>query len=156
MGYSLIEFEELLDRASKQAVQFAQEYLSNPLPDPMRFYLIPNASFNGNPLVGDEEVFPEDTLPTKQFHVFYANEAARFLWRHGKVPEWIDISVVDIVDDETCLELMCCGRYTAESSRYYYTQSGNGPFGVKSPILPTDWDHGDPNKFSLPPYTPFC
>src|SRR5687767_7538830 len=88
-------FEERLRVAAQRAVVFARQYVRQSLPDEVAFQLLPNRSYDGNPLVGDEEVFPADSLPEGQSHgPWSVAEAVGFLWRSGKVPEWIDVSVV--------------------------------------------------------------
>jgi hypothetical protein len=40
------------------------------------------------------------------------------LWRDGKVPVWIDVIPWEAGEHATYFELMCCGRFTAESQRF--------------------------------------
>jgi hypothetical protein len=54
----------------------------------------PNQSYDGNPLEADEEIFPNESLPEHGYlGPLKYEEALAFLWRAGKVPEWIDVSV---------------------------------------------------------------
>jgi hypothetical protein len=59
------------------------------------------------------------------------------LWRDGLVPQWIDISVWDADERATYFELICAGRFMAETHRLYYSWTDVPPFGVKGPVYPT-------------------
>src|SRR5436190_6166482 len=111
------------------------------LPLVHRFLIAPNRSYDGNPLEDDQEVFPEDSLPPGSTHgPFEAGEAADWLWRRGKSPEWIDVRAFDADDACTTLWLTCCGRFTALPQRLYHHRAGNPPFLVTSPHFPTvEW-----------------
>ena len=89
-------FEERLAAAAGGAVRFAREFfVRQPLPDGFALLVVPNCSYDGNPRVGDEEVFPDESLPAGRSHGPWSlPEAVAFLWRAGKVPEWIDLRVV--------------------------------------------------------------
>jgi len=111
-------FEERLLEATAQVLTFTRTLVTDELPDGVLYLVRPNSSYDGIPLVEDEEVFPEDSLPKGQERLppMDAKGVADFLWRHGgKVPEWID-TYVDRVDTEhTFVLLRCCGRFTAGS-----------------------------------------
>ncbi|HMO16259.1 MAG TPA: hypothetical protein PKD64_18700 [Pirellulaceae bacterium] len=124
-------------------------FLTVDLPDATQYETFPNASYDGNPLHEDERVFPEDQLPCDEFHSMNADQVIDYLWRDGMVPEWIDLSVVAANQQYTIIELLCCGRFTANSDLLYYTHVGRGPFGVKGPALPPDYDFNNPKRFAL-------
>lgn len=65
-----------------------------------------------------------------------ADAVVSLLWRDHRVPEWIDISVWEADMHLTHFDLMCCGRFTAESHRLYYNWTDVPPFGVKGPAYP--------------------
>ena len=95
---------------------------------------------DGNPRVGDEVVFPEESLPNEEaYGPWQLDEVVAFLWRNGKVPEWIDVAVRAENDHHTLLELCCCGRFTAQEDLLYYRSGGLAPFSIKSPFLPPGW-----------------
>jgi hypothetical protein len=126
--------------AAREAVLFARRCVHQPLTGEVAYRIYPNQSFDGNPRVGDEVVFPDDMLPTDEFHgPWSAKEAVAYLWRHGKVPEWIDVSV-EAEDGQTLVALRCCGRFTASEELLYYRNGGFPPFGIKSPVLPPGWE----------------
>ena len=135
------EFERRLVVAAGWAVEFAATMVYQELSPLQRFLIEPNCSYDGNPLEDDEEVFPEDSLPAgKAYGPFDAATAAGWLWRRGKVPEWIDVRAFDVDATSTILWLTCCGRFTALTERLYHARAGNQPFLVKSPSLPTfEW-----------------
>lgn len=77
------------------ALEFARRFVVQNLPYERRFHLIPNCSYDGNPLVGEQETFPEETLPDDQFiGPLTEQQVLEWLWRQGKVPEWVNVSVV--------------------------------------------------------------
>jgi hypothetical protein len=110
------------------------------LPDDPVFEIAPNSSFDGNPLQGDEAVFPQDTLPPGQtLGPLDANSAADWLWRGGKIPEWIDVRVYGACPASSILRLECCGRFTSSAELLYHERERNQPFHVTSPTLPPGW-----------------
>jgi hypothetical protein len=145
-------FEVRLRMAAGRAVRFAREYVSQPLPGEALFRVYPNQSYDENPRVGDEVIFPEDQLPPEQFHgPWSVDEVVRFLWRNGKVPEWVNVSVVAEDGRHSIVELRCCGRFTARNELlYHHPPSGIPPFSIKSPILPPGWESPETSgKFDL-------
>jgi len=144
-------FADYLRRATQITVEFAQQFVVQQLSDEVRYKLHPNQSYDGNPLVGDEEVYPNDSLANGQFlGPLSASEVVDYLWRGGKIPEWIDITVESVADGITYLELSCCGRYTANEKLLYYENRGRGPFGVIGPALPPGWNSlEESGKFDL-------
>ena len=136
------EFEDRLKEVGRQVVLFARQYVQQILPDEVAFLVLPNRSYDGNPLVGDEEVFPGDSLPGERHHgPWSVAEVVAFLWRDRKVPEWIDASVKAEDGNRTLVELRCCGRFTASDELLYHRRPGGvQPFSVKSPNLPPGWE----------------
>lgn len=133
-------FEQHFLTAAWEARHFAGRYVVQPLPYRMVFRVYPNQSCDENPRVGDEEVFPEESLDDGRYHgPWTAEEVVRFLWRDGKVPEWIDISVESADGCCTVVALRCCGRFTAQEELLYHRPGGCPPFAIKSPFLPSDW-----------------
>jgi hypothetical protein len=122
------------------------------LPDDARYLVYPNQSYDGNPRVGDEEVFPEESLPEDQFHGPWSTEATlNWLWRNGKVPEWIDVDVQAEGGRHTLIALRCCGRFTGQEELLYHRYlEGVPPFSIKSPYLPPCWESVEESgKFDL-------
>lgn len=62
------KFEERLTIAARSAVQFARDFVRQPLPDDFALRVVPNCSYDGNPRVSDEEVFPDESRPEGQSH----------------------------------------------------------------------------------------
>jgi hypothetical protein len=144
-------FETRLREAAQQAVQFARQYVREVLPDEMVFLVYPNQSCDENPRVGDEVVFPDESLPEGQHHgPWAAGDVVSFLWRDGKVPEWIDIAVHGAGTRHTVVRLLCCGRFTGQDDLLYHRNPGVPPFSVKSPNLPPGWESVEASgRFSL-------
>src|SRR5688500_9632866 len=134
-------FAQRFRDAVDTSVSFASTMVPQRLPESRRFFLEPNASFDGHPLVDDQVLYPSDGLPIGQVLGPLSFEASLdWLWREGKVPEWVDVSVCDVDPEHTYLRLTCCGRFTALERRLYYGSTGLAPFGVKSPTFPAGWE----------------
>jgi hypothetical protein len=63
------------------------------------------------------------------------------------VPEWIDVSVIGTTGAFTLLELVCCGRFTANDDILYHQHQGRRPFQVVGPTLPVGYLDGQ--RFSI-------
>ena len=144
-------FEARFRAAASQAVEYARQFVREALPDEVVFSVYPNRSCDHNPLVGGEVVFPDDSLPDRQHHgPWQVGQVVNFLWRDEKVPEWIDISVEGEDGYRTEIQLLCCGRFTAQDDLLYYPGRDTRPFAVKSPVLPLYWESAEKSgKFSL-------
>jgi hypothetical protein len=144
-------FESRLRTAARQAVEFARRLVRESLPDEVVFLVYPNQSYDGHPPVGDEVIFPGDSLPDGLHHGPWAvGQVVDFLWRDGNVPEWIDIQVRGEDGRRTEVALECCGRFTSQDGLLYYPDRDTRPFAVKSPILPPGWESAEVSgKFTL-------
>lgn len=137
------ELSDLLEKCSRLCVEMARSFVTDDLPEAITFQLLPNQSFDEHPLEGDQQLFPGDSLAGPDDHLALDFEGAvGFLWRDGKVPEWVDLSVVAADAEITTIEMLCCGRFTSDPDSIYYTKRGQGPFGIKSPALPAGWSEG--------------
>ena len=126
--------------ASLKAVEWARLHVVNYLPPSCSYLLYPNQSYDGNPLKGDEELFPEDSVSFGKFiGPLGFEESFQFLWRKGKVPEWVDLSVQACDADRSYVQLRCCGRFTALEELLYHRVEGYQPFHVQSPPVPPNW-----------------
>ena len=147
-------FDHLL-RASEHCREFTTQFVIDSLPSAYAFWVMLNCSYDRGPLRDDEIVFPDDVRDHgKRVGPLTADAVASLLWRDRMVPEWIDISVWEADERATYFELICCGRFTAESQRLYYNWTDIPPFGVKGPAYPARLAipavKGDPiEKFSL-------
>ena len=144
------QFTTHFETATRHAVEFAHQFVTQSLPDEVVFILLPNRSYDGNPRVGDEGVFPGESLPQGHFHGPWSSDAVlNFLWRDGKVPEWIDVGVEAISEGRTVVALRCCGRFTAQEDLLYHNHPGGvPPFSIKSPYYPPG--HDGSTRFALP------
>src|SRR5437763_1764388 len=126
-------FMSLLTKATAASVSFARRYVENDLSETVRFHVRLNQSYDAS-TKADERVYREDD--GREFSFVTSNRVADLLVRDGRCPEWIDIAVEAEGDGYTLIQLLCCGRYTPDETRLYYTRQGTGPFGIKSPNLP--------------------
>lgn len=135
--------------ATEHARVFGQRFVIEELPERPCFHVVLNASYDGNPLHADEHVFPEDGSVENQLAIGRCSEheVIELLWRDGLVPEWIDVSVVGRLVDATLIEVLCCGRFTANDELLYHVQGGMPPFHVLGPTLPND--HVEGTKFGV-------
>jgi hypothetical protein len=150
-GIDKAAFVQRFRKAVESAARFAVAMVRQPLPDSWRFLIEPNASYDGHPLVGDECLYPEDSLPQgEMLGPLTFEQAAAWLWREGRVPEWVDVSVHGVNREHTYVRLICCGRFTGMEERLYY-RDAIPPFGIKSPVLPFGWESVEVSgRFDLP------
>ena len=133
-------FAKRFRKAVEADIAFAATMVRQPLPDSWQFLIEPNASYDGNPLVEDEVLCPLDSLPDGDLlGPLTFERALDWLWRDGKVPEWVDVSVCAANPEYTYIRLTCCGRFSGLERRLYY-KDGLPPFGTKSPMLPPGWE----------------
>jgi hypothetical protein len=144
-------FEARPGGAVRSAIDVAAECVREELPEEASVRICPNRSFDGNPRVGDEGVFPGDAPTDGAFHGPWSIEdAADFLWREGKVPEWIDVAVEDVEGLRSVVSLRCCGRFTSREELMYRRKGGLSPFAARSPVLPPGWrDVETSGRFAL-------
>jgi hypothetical protein len=137
-------FHEHLVRATRYAFECARRLVSNRLPESFQYLAHLNQSYDGNPLEPGEHAFPDDVARHgARVGPLSAEQVVELLWREGLVPEWIDISVERTDGTHAFIQLLCCGRFTDRAEHLYYSQTDVCPFGVKSPVLPMDWEEGD-------------
>src|SRR5215212_10278346 len=87
-------FGQNLLSATYTVLPFSQEFVINQLPSNCRYIIFPNQSYDKNPLEGDEQLFPEDSLSLHLYVGPYdAGQVVEYLWRNGKIPEWVNVSV---------------------------------------------------------------
>ena len=142
------EFERLLHRATTAAIDFARQFVTNMHPNQYRYYVVLNQSYDKRVASGDL-TFPEDE-GLKRIGL-ELGEVVELLYRQGRCPIWIDISVAAVEDNSVCIQLICAGRYTSNDATLYDVRSKMGPFGIKSPTLPIGYDQEpQPRKFLLP------
>lgn len=139
----LSDFAALLDTSTADAIAFARSMVLDELPDSYTYCVFPNQSCDEH-READEVVYPDDSLDGLHDYIEMGrDDCIRFLYRDGRVPEWIDISVGAVDYDFTYIYLRCCGRFTANDERLYYKQFDRGPFGIKSPAIPPHIELGD-------------
>ncbi len=144
------QFRENLDAATKLLMEFSQEFLIDELPLHYAYLIFPNQSYDGNPLAGDEELFPEDSLFSNNENGYSRDEVIKFLWRKNKVPEWINIMVHSYNEKLSYISLICCGRFTADDQLLYHEREGYQPFHILGPNLPPNFENIEKiEKFNL-------
>lgn len=144
-------FKHRLAQASERAILSARAHVSNHIPDEHLYLLFPNQSYDGNPLEADEEIFPKESLPQgKYLGPLDFDQVVDHLWRGGKVPEWINVSLEACDDHLSYIQLLCCGRFRATEELLYHQREGRQPFHVLSPDLPPGWTSAEQDgKFDL-------
>ncbi len=134
-------FEKNLVESSQCALEFARSLVVNELPDKIQYVVYLGASFDGN-VEDDEQIFPEDYIErTRCF--FDSSEVVSLLWREGKVPEWINVSVESEDGKTTSVRLDCCGRYSNVVAKIYHAPEGRAPFHVFGPSAPPEYGVGE-------------
>jgi hypothetical protein len=144
------QFQANLLAASRRCADLTQSMVIDDLPGQYLYLVLPNASFDGHPLILDEELFPQDSLkPDALPNPRDSDGVVDYLWRDGKVPEWIDVIVRRVAGNYTFIELLCCGRFTAGEELLYY-RNGYPPFGIKGAVIPPRWKSVEENgRFEL-------
>lgn len=137
-------FLQLLRDSSQYSYDFAKRYVTNKLPNDFKYSVNLNSSFD-DPTLTQFDMHPEDN--GKRIELIDEKEVVDLLCRKHKVPVWIDISVECVHKNKTIFSLDCAGRYSDDEHEFYYNKRGTGPFGIKSPLLPS-LDFND-EKFKL-------
>lgn len=142
------EFHKNFKLAMETLLPFAQGFLIETFPLNIKFIVFLNRSYDKNELVGDEELFPEESSPeeNRKFLDSY-EQVIDLLWRNEKVPEWIDLFIHSFDEEKTYISLLCCGRFSADENLLYHKWEGYQPFHVHSPSLPPNYQEG--TKFSF-------
>jgi len=135
--------------AARWARDYARGMVVEVLPEAMTFRVLLNQSNDDIvPLRPGEVVFPLDSGRgrARALRACDAQTVVDELWRDGRIPEWVDLSVVDVRRTSTVVEALCCGRFTDDESLLYHRAEGWSPFHVTSPVLPPGHDG---RRFSL-------
>lgn len=140
------DFRAYLIAASYWAMQVAKNYVKEVLPYEFVYDVELNQSMDEK--CGEGFIcYPEDE---GKIHLQKnENEVVALLSRDGRIPVWIDINVKSATTTATTLRLICAGRFTNQKEQMYYSKRGQGPFGIKSPYLPSGWKEGE--KFCIYP-----
>ena len=140
------EFARRLQLATTQTLDFSRQFVWNNLPEHCRYVAVLGGAGLQPTLTDGETVYPQDVVPVGPLNVAGVVE---LLWRHGTVPEWINISAHSADDVSTYVELLCCARFTdRERLMYFFEQLDTSPFQVRGPSLPWHWQRGD-DRFDL-------
>lgn len=138
-------FEKNLISATQHALEFARTLVVNMLPDKIRYIVYLGASYDGNPLEEGEQTFPDDYAERSRCFLD-STEVVELLWREGKVPEWINVSVESEYGEATNVKLECCGRYSNNIAHIYHAHEGRAPFHVLGPPMPPGHDLSEKGK----------
>jgi len=143
-------FETNLGDAIRSTLEATRQYVLDDLPEDVRLLVVPNCSFDGNPLEGDEEVYPGEELPQGTTLAPKTEvEAVTLLYRRGKVPEWINVQVDSADEQCSYLVLECCGRFTAIEDYLYHRGGGIPPFNPQVAMPGIEYDLEIDGKFRL-------
>ncbi|MGE6355364.1 hypothetical protein ACQKCJ_15965 [Flavobacterium sp. NPDC079362] len=125
------DFKINLEKALKGLLDFTQEMVTNKLPHDYKFIIKTNCSYDGNELENDEEIYPDDKInETNSINPATKSTAIDYLWRNGKVPQWINVQVSSCDANFSYITLECCGRYSA------FLNHKDGPFRGSGPSIP--------------------
>lgn len=134
-------FAARFSEAAEQSRAFAQTLVSEPLPGDVVVRVRLNRSYPGARLRPGEVTYPGDGGWEQESALRRCGlgTAVGVLWRDGRVPEWVNLTVVDRDESVTVIEAVCCGRFTDDDA-LLYRQSGPPPFHVLGPPLPPGHD----------------
>lgn len=141
-------FRKNLIISSERVVKFTRNYVLNVLPDEIRFVVYLGVSNDANPLDDGEQVYPNDYSERKRFFSD-VDDVVELLFREGKVPEWINVTVDSEDGESTKVKLECCGRFSDRKEHMYPSPSGISPFHILGPALPPWFDKNSKKKFDL-------
>jgi hypothetical protein len=119
-----------------------REIIAEELPAALVFRVRLNQSYDGHASQPGEVRFPHDSAHHRAaaLNKCDAQTVVAELWRDGRVPEWINLSVVGETGAATVIEVVCCGRFTDDDARLYHAGEGAPPFHVLGPALPPRYD----------------
>ena len=141
-------FESNLVGSASYAVEFARTFITNILPDSIKYMVYLNSSYDESALEEDEYVYPDDNELSKK--LFSDNDSVvELLWRDGKVPEWINVTVEAEDDEYTTVKLECCGRFSSNEKYMYHAHEGKAPFHVLGPPIPSGVNVDKGDKYDL-------
>src|SRR3954462_4330296 len=107
------ESHVLLVAAGLLALRRAKRYVSNDLPgDRFEYRASLNRSHDAN---AGAEVVRYAADDGRSVEGLTEQEAVALLYRDGRCPEWIDVSVEVASEGVTVFRLLCCGRYTDDA-----------------------------------------
>ena len=112
-------FKRLLLKATCEALAFARQHVFNRVADDVRYAVEINDKCNVAIMCPSAE------------------SAVSILWHEGRIPIWIDVYVHDVKHHVTTVWLLASERNVLKYSDTYYADRGTGPFGVKSPHIPS-------------------
>ncbi|MBF7092962.1 hypothetical protein IUY40_15620 [Flavobacterium sp. ALJ2] len=135
------DFRISLKKALDGLIDFTQEMVTNKLPHDYKFIIKTNCSYDGNELEDDEEIYPDDKI-NESSSINPATELTviDYLWRNGKVPQWINVQISSCDSNFSYITLECCGRFSA------LLNHKDGPFRGLGPNIPyryIDQDSGE-------------
>ena len=129
------KFAEHLELVSERILKYTKTLVTNELPSNFKYIVSIYSNWAVN-LEEDEFLYPENEDLNQTTQPIFANEVIDLLWIEGKVPEWIDFYVYDIIKNNTVFYLDCCPRFSENRKHLYHIQEGNPPFHGTSPPLP--------------------
>lgn len=142
------EFTSYFRKAADKTIEITPKFVTDRLPGRWRFCLNINQTYDH--LKPTEKTYPHLAMQEHEYTApLTESEAINLLWIDNTVPVWIDMNAYRTDNEFTYFDLHACNRFSADKSDYYYEDRGMGPFGIKSPILPSmNWDI-EKSRFSL-------
>ena len=141
-------FIDAFDRAATFCRELARPLVVEPLPPSLRFNFRaarrPPEPDGRIRFLGGRLLTPANLIGVEPV------QARKYLWVDGKVPQWVNLSVVAADADHTYIEVAVCDRLTDDQAALYHQREGNPPFHVLSPALPPRWESVEASgRFSL-------
>jgi hypothetical protein len=125
--------------AATLALDYGRTYIEEPLPGALRFRVFLNSA-HGGPASPDEVLFPEDSKLILQTKNLSAAEVVKLLWRDDLVPEWVDLCVAGATAATTIVDVLVCGRFTSDESRFCQVRAGQSLLHASGVALPAAHD----------------
>ena len=143
-------FQKNLNESIETAFSFARSLVSNELPDKIKYQIFMNCSYDRNKLEDGEVTLANKEQENSLIESESTEEVFDILWREGRVPEWVNVSVASEDGIFTYLQLACSGKFSNRREHMYHAHEGRAPFHVLGPPAPTSLDYyDDDQKYDL-------
>ncbi|MEO1765323.1 MAG: hypothetical protein AAFR83_26175, partial [Cyanobacteria bacterium J06629_18] len=139
LDFSKNNFEKSLIKAANRARDFTQQYVTNNLPNEIKFKVYLNCSNDhscSSMREGELRITRDWDNETYEFDT--PAEVVNLIWMEGKIPEWINVTVESENGESTTIALICCGRFSSNPRHIYHILQGLPPFQVVGPALPSN------------------
>ena len=113
---------------TSKVIEYGRENVLQRTPD-LPVYRLGNPGFPN----GKER---NESSHKKEEYLYFEEEVIDLLWRSGEVPEWINISLDDVIEEHVILRLMYTDRFTDKDE--LLRKNEFPPFRIYGCLVPGD------------------